>query len=352
MALNLYFWMLILLLQFGLNFYGRRAEYFYPQGWYLLFRITTTLLIASVLYINNLFLIPRYFILKKYRQYFFLLLPLTYLAGLAMSVFFEMLTVHFPKVEMEDVSVINALRIFYPTRWILLLQAISWFFSLITFTAVFSIAWYMQDYGRQKRKSEEAQKKQVEAELKFLKSQINPHFLFNTLNNLYSLTVMKSDLAPEVVAKLSSILRYLLYESNTQEVTFSKEKEVMEAYIDLELLRLTSKENLHFKISADAPYNLPPLLWIAVLENVFKHGTGFISNDYFIDYRFEITSNVLSINSRNSFKADTSNKLEKNEGIGLSNLKKRLDILFPGKYTLRSGVEENCYITSLLIELA
>ncbi len=352
LALNLYFWIVAALLEFGLNFYGRRAAYHYPQKWYLLFRATTTLIFVLVFYVNNLVLVPRYFVAKKYKQYFLILLPLLYLAGLVLSGFFEMLDVHFPKIEMDDVTILNALRVNFKTRWIIFFEAISWVFSLLIYIAVFTVAWYMWDYKLQKRKSEEAQKQQVETELKFLKSQINPHFLFNTLNNLYSLTVTKSDMASEVVAKLSAILRYLLYESNTHEVTFAKEKEIMEAYIDLELLRLTRKDNLHFNIAADKPYTIPPLLWIPILENVFKHGTGFISSDYFIDFRIEINNTVLAINSRNSFKADTKNHLEKNEGIGLINLKKRLDLLYPGKYNFKSGVEGNCYITCLQIELA
>ena len=93
---------------------------------------------------------------------------------------------------------------------------------------------------------QEVLKKQVEIELDFLKNQINPHFLFNTLNNLYGLTLKKSDHAPDAILKLSMILRYMLYESNVDAIAFEKEKEIMQAYIDLELLRMEKGHDFHF----------------------------------------------------------------------------------------------------------
>ena len=354
LALNLYYWVFYAILEFGINFYGRRGQYHYPQGWYILFRATTTLLFAALLYANNLWLIPRYFVKKKYGKYLLIWLLIAYATGLCLAGLFEMLDVRFPKMAMRDVTMFNAMRVFYPANHkIIFFEAISWMFSLAISTTEFTVAWYMQDYAKQKRRKEEAEKKQVETELNFLKSQINPHFLFNTLNNLYTLTIMKSESAPDVVAKLSSILRYLLYESNINKVSFEKEKEIMQAVIDLELLRLSNKNNMLFTIETDKPYNMPPLLWVPVLENVFKHGTRYISNEYFIDYRFTIQNDHLSIYSKNSYKpSEVQNGADKEGGIGLSNLQKRLNLLYPGKHSLHTSQEGNFFITTVQIQLA
>jgi len=351
-ALNVYFWVFYILLEFVFNFHSRHGHYYYAQGWYVLFQSVTTLLVMVVVYTNNLWLVPRFFVKRKYARYVFLLILISYLVGLCYALLFEMLDVRFPKIQMEDISLFLSVRVDVPSRWITFFEALGWTFTMVVCAVMFTMAWYMQDYRNQKRKIEEAQKKQVEAELKFLKSQINPHFLFNTLNNLYTLTITKSDMAPEVVSKLSIILRYLLYESNTTEVSFEKEKEIMQAYIDLELLRLTKKDNMHFSFTADRPYQLPPLLWVPVLENVFKHGTRYIGNDHFIDYHFHIAAGKLTITSKNNFKNDTHNNLEKTGGIGLDNLKQRLILLYPQKHSIFSGMEGDHYTTRVNIDLA
>jgi LytS/YehU family sensor histidine kinase len=217
---------------------------------------------------------------------------------------------------------------------------------------MFTMAWYMNDYSKQEKLVEETRKKQIETELSFLKSQINPHFLFNTLNNLYSLALKKSDTAPEAILKLSVILRYLLYDSNTEEVSFDKEKEIMQAYIDLELLRLADNDQLHFSISADNSCKVPPLLWLPVLENVFKHGTRFISTECFVDYRFMIQNNMLTIYAKNRYKnAAPSVESDKVGGIGLSNLRKRLNILYPQKHKINIMQDEDYYVTEVQVAL-
>ena len=352
LALNIYFWAFAVILSFYLNFHTRGRHYEYAAVWYYLFRTITVVLLAALVYVNNLVLVPRYFIKKRYWKYFFSVILLAYLVGLCYAGLFEWLDIHFPKIEMEDISIFSAVRDDVDTKWKLWLEGLSWLFTMAITTSFFTIAWYMHDYSKQKKISAEAQRKQIEAELNFLKSQINPHFLFNTLNNLYTLTLIKSDHAPDIVAKLSSILRYMLYESNSSETSFEREKEIMQAYIDLELLRITNKNGFKFHIESDKDYNIPPLLWVPVLENVFKHGTRFISPEYDIEYRFIIHQGSLSIYSKNTYaQAQPVNGKEKG-GIGLDNLKKRLALLFPAKHVLYSGKEGDYFITNVLIQLA
>jgi two-component system LytT family sensor kinase len=215
---------------------------------------------------------------------------------------------------------------------------------------VFSLGWFMHDHTRQQKLLEAVQKKQMETELHFLKNQVNPHFLFNTLNNLYGLSLKNSDKGPDAILRLSSILRYMLYESNAQLVSFEREKEIMNAYIELELLRLPAGEDFHFNIEADRAYSIPPLLWLPVLENVFKHATRVIATHYFVDFRFVIKDNIVEIYSKNNYKAGAKTNGDAG-GIGLDNSRKRLALLYPGRHKIETGKDEEYYTVQIKIEL-
>lgn len=184
-------------------------------------------------------------------------------------------------------------------------------------------------------------------ELAFLKSQINPHFLFNTLNNLYALTLKKSDEAPETILKLSNIMRYILYESNVEYASSEREKEVMQSYIDIELLRLPDSASVQFSIIIDQAQNVPPLLWLPVVENVFKHSRTTKQTE--IDFRFTIKNNTLTMYSKNNIGLNTTDN--KAGGIGLTNLKKRLEILYPGKHHIDVSRADNYFIIEVKIDL-
>jgi LytS/YehU family sensor histidine kinase len=187
-------------------------------------------------------------------------------------------------------------------------------------------------------------------ELAFLRNQLNPHFLFNTLNNLYGLALEKNENTPDSILKLSLILRYLVYESSLALVSFEKEKEIMHAYIELELLRLSDANNVSFFVTTDKDYSLPPLLWLPVLENIFKHGTRFITSELNIEYRCTAINDKLTIFSKNTFKPGM--KQEKNGGgVGLTTLKKRLALLYPAKHSMSTITEGNFYTTNIEIDL-
>jgi LytS/YehU family sensor histidine kinase len=221
------------------------------------------------------------------------------------------------------------------------------------------MAWFMNTYVRHEKKVEQAQKKQVESELNFLKSQINPHFLFNNLNNLYALSIKNSDKTSDAILQISSLLRYMLYEANVQYTPFYKEKEVIEAYINLELLRFSEVKDFSFNIHADKAYNIPPLLWLPVLENVFKHGTRIIADEYYVKYDFIIENNKIKIYSKNYYKSNNLNHdtpalndHKQSGGIGFTNLRKRLELLYPKKHSIRTTQDDQFYIVDILINLA
>ena len=325
----------------------------YAPQWYILFRVIMFSLIIFLSYFNNLFLVPKFLAKGKYWWYLLTAAAFSFIIAFCLALSFNIMIHQFPKMQIWQVSFLtNNIPVSYSFSD-MMSGAFGYFFILLFWICVFNMAWYMNDYARQQRVTEEAKKKQVESELTFLKGQINPHFLFNNMNNLYGLALQKSENTPGAILKLSSILRYLLYESDIEKVSFEKEKEVMNSYIDLELLRLSDVDNLHFTILSDRSYEIPPLLWMPVLENVFKYATRVITDNYLIEFRFEIRNNELTIYSKNNYKTNESESgLGKNGGIGLQNLKKRLALLYPGEHSIETSQDGQYYITEVKINLA
>ncbi|WP_028296561.1 sensor histidine kinase [Olivibacter sitiensis] len=198
----------------------------------------------------------------------------------------------------------------------------------------------------QTRKNLENEK--LNAELAFLKSQINPHFLFNSLNNIYSLAYQKSDKAPEAILKLSEIMRYMLYESNVEKVALEDEISYLESYIDLQKLRVKEHVYLELTINVDNfQHRVMPMLLISFLENVFKHG---ITTDEENPIRIlvEVQHGRLHFKAQN--KKSKLNK-DKTGGIGMTNLKRRLELGYPGKHSLSLKENGDYYSSELFVYL-
>jgi two-component system, LytTR family, sensor kinase len=168
-----------------------------------------------------------------------------------------------------------------------------------------------------------------EAELNFLKSQINPHFLFNTLNNIYSLARKKSDKTPEVVLKLSKLLRFVLYETENKKIAVSREIQFITDYIELEKIRYDDKLKINFDCDVD-DFNsqITPLLLIPLVENAFKHGASEAISTTFINITFEVKKDFLIFTIENSVENNSIN-YKASDGIGLQNLKRQLEIIYP-----------------------
>ena len=217
------------------------------------------------------------------------------------------------------------------------------FFMLLS-TSVYIISSNFKN--NEQRKSLENEK--LTAELAFLKSQINPHFLFNSLNNIYSLAYQKSDKTPEAILKLSEIMRYMLYESNEDTVLLEEEINYLQNYIELQKLRF--KENVHVDLHVDIDnpnHCIMPLLLISFLENAFKHG---VSTNASKPIRIDIKVH----NGRLHFKAENAkSQLNKDQtkGVGLKNLKRRLQLGYPDKHTINTVESENYYTSELFIYL-
>lgn len=200
----------------------------------------------------------------------------------------------------------------------------------------------------------ESQRRQLEAEklnaeIKFLKAQVNPHFLFNTLNNLYYLSTIKSDTAPVVISKLAEVMRYMIYDSNHEKIGLAKEIEYMEHYIGLERLRLREGVPLEFEVAGRTDMLISPLILITFLENAFKHGVSNANDQCWIRARLEVDETRLLYVIANS-KVKTVSYPADEEGIGLKNVKRRLDLSYAGKYKLEIDDREDSYSVRLTIE--
>ncbi|MDI1355715.1 MAG: histidine kinase [bacterium] len=188
------------------------------------------------------------------------------------------------------------------------------------------------------------EQEKIQAELSYLKSQINPHFLFNTLNSIYSLTLKKSDAAPESVTKLAAIMRYAISEATGNFVSLEKEINYITAYIDLEKLRLTSKVDLKYSIEGDLTGNeIAPLLFIPLIENAFKFGVS-TKDPSQITILVKVVDQKLSLLVSNK-KMRTDNG--SGTGIGLENVKKRLDLLYAGKHDLKISESDSEFSVTL-----
>lgn len=186
-------------------------------------------------------------------------------------------------------------------------------------------------------------------ELKLLQQQINPHFLFNTLNNLYAMTLTKSELAPDLIMKLSNLLRYTVYEGQKEKVTLEQEIQYLQGYIALQKIRCQNRCEFDFIWPENAgDYSISPLLLIMLLENAFKYGVETTSKSTYVKLHLSITDNKLSLLCENPIfpveKSQTS-------GLGLANLYRRLVLLYAGKYTLISEARGPIWHANLTLEL-
>jgi two-component system, LytTR family, sensor kinase len=188
-------------------------------------------------------------------------------------------------------------------------------------------------------------------ELAFLKAQINPHFLFNTLNNVYSLALHKSDKTADAVLKLSGLMRYTLYESNTAKIPLEKEITFCKDYIELERMRHSTRVRIELNVPAELDhYSIAPLIIFPFIENAFKHGIRNSTKKSWVFIDIQILNNELTAIIRNSVTGTYEN--EKNiGGIGISNTKKRLNLLYPDKHTLRIEQTDSVFSVILAIRL-
>lgn len=332
-------WVILVHLVFWITLMGLMSFIFYflvPNKVVRLAAILVNLLGLSILiYGHLLYLLPRFFDRKKYKEYALGLLLL--LLGT------------------------NALRFFVGWGWT---KSFNWpeaesftpsYFGAMFFGGVFflliSIPLRLIDNWFKKRELEkELKTHQLEAELRFLKAQVNPHFLFNALNNIYSLSFTESKKTPEMILKLSDMMSYMLYDCKSEKVKLSSEIEYLRNYIDLQQLKKDGELNIQFDVVGNASNILiTPMLFIPFFENVFKHGNMEDTENGWLKSELKVEGNQLSFFIKNSMRTEPTKK-EKG-GVGLENIKNRLKLLFPEKHELNIQNSKDTFSVNLKIIL-
>ncbi len=215
----------------------------------------------------------------------------------------------------------------------------------------FGIIRHIYNHIKLKQAAQQLRIEKQQAELNYLKSQTNPHFLFNTLNNIYSLARDKSDLAPESILRLSKILRFMLYEAGGEYIAIEQELKIISDYIALEKLRYDDSLRVNFNYDVeDMKQSLPPLLLIPLVENAFKHGVSETRNQPFVDIRLSVNKRRLTFFVKNSSELSPGERSVR-ENIGLSNLRRQVQLLFT-EYDLSVQQTESVFIATLKINLA
>ena len=206
--------------------------------------------------------------------------------------------------------------------------------------------WYIKE-----QRNLQLQKENAEAGLQLLKAQIHPHFLFNTLNNIYANTQNTSPVASKMITALSDMLRYILYEGNQPLVPLQKELQMIQDYINLEKIRYGNRMELHVDVPEDTDgFYIAPLLLLPLVENCFKHGTSNMLEQPWINLQITMQGKQMQMKLLNG-KVNTTQTKKSQEGIGLKNVQKRLSLLYAGKYELTITNEEEVFIVNLKLEL-
>lgn len=297
-------------------------------------QLTFTLLIT---YLNYFYFLPRFLANKNVWRYL-----------LEFSIPFAALItarIHLQRYLIDGYTYTE--RYFYSSLFIVQTISVTLFIVIFVGMLRFAVDWF----------EFEARKKTVEnekltAELNFLKAQINPHFLFNTLNNLYYLVYTKSDNATEVIAKLSQMMRYMIYESNHPKVLLSKEIEYMKNYIDLERLRLNNEIPIALTIDGNPEeVMIVPLVFITFLENAFKHGVSSNKPGSWVNIAIRLNGKECIYTVENSKPAAGSPNANGKSGIGLQNVQRRLELSYPDQYELKTDDQSDRYKVQLKITL-
>lgn len=218
--------------------------------------------------------------------------------------------------------------------------------------AILTGAKFGYDALTQRRVLEELKRAASESELQFLKTQINPHFLFNNLNNLYAHSLEKSEKTPEIILELSGVLRYMLYECREKYVPLEKEVEQLENFVNLSRFQIEDRGEINFHVGDVASgYRVAPLILSVFIENAVKHSASSLSENIRIDIHLNVDPKGRLIFSCENTYSDVSNTEELSAGIGLANVQKRLDLLYPKAHRLIVTPSAEVYRVELILDL-
>lgn len=283
----------------------------------------------SLFYANAYALMPKYFNKTKYGRYWVVLLV-----------------------------ILTAMCIINWVSYNLIISASSFkFLGLILFylvPTIFILLWsiayrLLVDRLREDRIAGERRNENLRTELSFLRSQVSPHFMFNVMNNMVALARKKSDLLEPSLIKLSSLLRYMLYETDDEKVFLQKELEYLQSYIDLQKQRFADNVRINVSLNADGQLQIHPMLLIPFVENAFKHGTGMFVPE--IDIKLRADQQYLYFEVSNLYSENTDEVKDKSSGIGLANVQRRLNLIYGSRHKLDINKDGKRFSVKLEIKL-
>ena len=315
----------------------------FPEGYLQLFYSTSKIVIPQILtaYICLFILVPKFLNKKKlvpFILWLLVVLVLGYMLYLSMHMFW-----YEPKYYkyFSESAKLYAEKNFWE-RFTNFSVLLSKSIKFLTPTVILLLSRFYKNQQKYLKLNE--QKKT--AELTALKHQLNPHFLFNTLNNLYALALKKDDKTPEVIEKLSNILDYMLYRTNDTFVSLQKEIELIENYLSLEKIRYGNRVNISFEKDIKQNEKIAPLLLLTFIENAFKHGVTQELETATIDINIASEGNQIAFSIKNS-KPKAAPQTKNGQCIGLENVKKQLELIYPNQYNLTINNSKNEYIIDL-----
>ena len=309
------------------------------------FRHTAMMMLPLfILYgLNYYFLVPKFLYGGNGKAKWFYIINILLILGWNLFHYFPRGPIEFPEEVVRQFGRRN--------MWAFLVGAIigSVFLQALMILVAVGIRHIMRSNETQMQ-FEEERRKTAEAELTWLKHQLNPHFLFNTLNNISSLTQIDPDKAQESIGQLSDLLRYALYDSEAEKVPLSAEMEFMDNYVDLMALRCNELTTVTKDLKApEGTVEVAPLLFISLVENAFKHGVN-ARYSSFVKVEMGYTDGVLTFCCENSlFEKQGSDYI--GSGIGLENMKRRLELLYPGRYTYEQNSQNGTYTVTVTLKV-
>ncbi len=299
--------------------------------------LSHTVFLMVVAYLNYLYIMPRYLNHKNGGRYL-----LEFLSGAAV-----VLVVYIYVKRWIVDGYTHQDKFYYSSRF-----AISSFVTATLVSAFVALLRFFTEWRDLEDQREKLKNEKLTAELRFLKNQINPHFLFNTLNNLYALAYSQSPQTTEVISRLSQMMRYMVYDCNHDLVPLEKEIEYMRNYISLEKLRLNNEIPIEFEVQGEVSNKkIVPLLLIPFLENAFKHGVANNNKDTWVKAVLNGNQNQVSLTVSNSKLQLNGSAASTDHGIGLENVRKRLELNYPKKHQLNIVDQDLKYTATLHLVL-
>lgn len=325
-VLHLSFWLLFVLIGSFIFSYQQN----FPYSFFLLNFVVHLPVFVLFSYGVVYLLVPKLLLNKKYWQFFASLFLATCTAA--------MLRILVGKYVYYALFIPEVL---HPKEWfnieIFFLNLI-W---IIGTTITFAMFKYYKNWMTSQTQANEAERKHLSSELQVLKAQLNPHFLFNTFNNLYVLSLQKSDKTPIAISKMSDLFHYILYECNSVEVPVSKEVKLIEDYIQLEELRYSDKLSITFDKDVDnLDCMIPPMLLYTFIENCFKHGCSNDPGLSWIKLRISVNNCRFVFEASNSVPKSVSQSKNSGGGVGLANIRRRLELIYPANHNLEIRKED------------